>query len=65
MKNLPAIKSALAKILEGTNEMEPLLAESLERLGPMMKKPSAEMGISEKVRVAQFLIANFDTEESE
>lgn len=65
MKNLPAIKSALAKILEGTKDMEPLLAESLERLGPMMQKPPAELGISEKVRVAQFLIANFDDVESE
>ena len=65
MKNLDQIKSALEKILEGTNELQPLLEETIERLSPLMNTPISEMGISSKVRVDQFLIANFDSTESE
>lgn len=57
MKNANAIKVALDKIFEGANELQPLLEENLKRLTPLLKKSLSEMGISEKVRIAQFLLS--------
>ena len=57
MKNANEIKVALDKIFEGANELQPLLEENLKRLTPLLKKSLSEMGISEKVRIAQFLLS--------
>lgn len=65
MKDLPKIKQALDKIFEGSNELQPLLKDSLERLNPLLDRSIDEMGISDKVRVAQFLIANFSADKDD